>query len=108
MQRIGMTWRVDPQHWEAYKEIHLNPWPELLEAIQDVGISNYSIFAFGRRVFAYLEYDGDDDVQNALDRLSQTEIKKKWDEEVTVWVLPQAEDGNPIQFLELEQIFYCP
>lgn len=108
MQRIGMTWRVDPQHWDAYKEIHLNPWPELLEAIQEAGIHNYSIFAFGTRVFAYMEYEGQDDIQDALERLSQTDTKKKWDEEVTVWVLPDAQEGVPIQFLELEPIFYCP
>lgn len=103
-----MTWRVDPEHWEEYKEIHLNPWPELLEALREVGIRNYNIFAFGTRVFAYMEYDGDADVQVAMDRLQQTDIKKKWDEEVTIWVLPEAKEGMPIQFLELERIFYCP
>lgn len=108
MQRVGMTWRVDPEHWEEYKEIHLNPWPELVEAIQEVGIRNYNIFAFGTRVFAYLEYDGDEDAQTAMDRLQQTDIKKKWDEEVTIWVLPEAEEGTPIQFLELDRIFYTP
>lgn len=107
MKRVGMTWRVDPEHWEAYKQIHLNPWPELLQAIQDVGIHNYSIFAFGHRVFAYLEIDGEDPLQ-AFDILAKTEIKKKWDEEVTIWVLPEAEDGGGAQFLELERIFYCP
>jgi L-rhamnose mutarotase len=102
-----MTWQVDPVHWEEYRRIHLNPWPELLEEIQAVGIHNYSIFAFGTRVFAYMEIDGDDPLE-ALDRLAQTEIKKRWDQEVTVWVLPEAEEGTGIQFLELEPIFYCP
>jgi L-rhamnose mutarotase len=106
MQRVGMTWRVNPEHWEAYKAIHLNPWPELLEAIQDAGIQNYSVFAFGTRVFAYMEVDGD--VATALDILTQTDVKQRWDREVTVWVLPEAEDGTGIQFMELEQIFYCP
>lgn len=108
MQRVGMTWRVAPEHWEEYKEIHLNPWPKLIEAIQEVGIRNYNIFAFGTRVFAYMEYDGDEDVQTAMDRLQETDIKKKWDEEVTIWVLPEAEEGAGIQFLELERIFYSP
>jgi len=107
MKRVGMTWRVDPAHWEAYRQIHLNPWPELLKEIQAVGIHNYSIFAFGTRVFAYMEIEGDDPL-DALNRLAQTEIKKHWDEEVTVWVLPEAEEGKGIQFMELEPIFYCP
>ena len=37
MRRIGMTWQVDPRKWEPYKEIHLNPWPELIEALQASG-----------------------------------------------------------------------
>ena len=107
MKRVGMTWRVQPEHWDAYKAIHLNPWPELIAAIQAVGIHNYSIFAFGTRVFAYMEVDGDD-VYAALTELAQTEIKQKWDEEVTAWVMPEAEEGTGIQFMELEPIFFCP
>ncbi len=107
MKRVGMTWRVDPAHWEEYKAIHLNPWPELMEAIQEVGIHNYNIFAFGTRVFAYMEIEGDDPYA-ALNVLEQTDIKKKWDEEVTVWVMPQAAEGSDIQFMELEPIFFCP
>jgi L-rhamnose mutarotase len=113
MKRVGMTWRVKPAHWEEYKQIHLNPWPELIQAIQEVGIHNYSIFAFpqkdstqGIRVFAYLEVEGDD-VYEALNTLAKTGVKKKWDEEVGIWVSPEAEEGSGVQFMELETIFYC-
>ena len=107
MKRVGMTWQVNPADWEAYRAIHLDPWPELLTAIQEAGIHNYSIYAFGTRVFAYMEIDGDDPYE-ALGRLAQTEIKKKWDAEVTVCVAPQAQEGTGLQFMELERIFYCP
>lgn len=106
MKRVSLTWRVDPAHWDEYKEIHLNPWPELIEAIQAVGIHNYSIFAMGTRMFAYLEVDGND-VYQALGRLGETEVMKKWNEEVGAWVLPEAEEGSGIQFMELDHIFYC-
>jgi L-rhamnose mutarotase len=106
MQRVGMTWQVDPAHWDAYKAIHLNPWPELIEAIQAHGIHNYSIFAFGTRVFAYMEVD-DGNVQDALARLSATEIKQRWDAEVTTFVMPEAVEGSSIQFMQLEPIFFC-
>jgi L-rhamnose mutarotase len=107
MQRLGMTWQVDPTHWEAYRAVHLNPWPELVAALQAAGMHNYSIFAFGTRVFAYLEIDGDD-ADAALAAVERTDIKKKWNAEVTAWVLPEAADGAGIQFLPLERIFYCP
>lgn len=107
MQRIGMTWNVSPEHWDAYKAIHLNPWPELITAIQAAGIHNYSIFAFGTRVFAYMEIEGED-VYAALNAVAQTDIKRKWDAEVTTWVMPEAVDGTGIQFMQLEPIFFCP
>jgi len=113
MKRVGMTWKIDPEYWDEYKDIHLNPWPELLTAIQEVGIHNYSIYALpegpkgGRRVFAYMEVDSDD-VYAALNTLAETDIKKKWDAEVTAWVRPEAVEGGGIQFMELERIFYCP
>jgi L-rhamnose mutarotase len=114
MKRIGMTWQVDPAHWAAYKDIHLNPWPALLDAIRAVGIHNYSIFAFpdapaaarAARVFAYMEIDGDDALET-FNALAQTEIKKRWDAEVTAWVLPEAVEGSGVQFMPLEPIFYC-
>ena len=107
MQRIGMTWRVDPEHWEEYRQIHLKPWPELITAIQEVGIHNYNIFAFGTRLFSYMEFDGDD-LDAAMAKLTRTDVKKRWDAEVTVWVEPAAEDGSGVQFMELERVFYCP
>lgn len=107
MKQIGMTWRVDPEHWEEYKAIHLSPWPELIRAIQECGVHNYSIFALGTRLFAYMEYDGDD-LGAALAALEQTEVKKRWNAEVTVWVEPEAADGAGVQFMELERVFYCP
>ena len=105
MKRVGMTWRVYSEHLEPYTDIHLNPWPELLRAIQDVGIHNYSIFALGTRMFAYMEVDGD--VGAALTKLGETDVYKRWAVEVNPWVMPTAIDGSDIQFLEIEQIFYC-
>jgi L-rhamnose mutarotase len=107
MKRVGMTWRVDPAHWEEYKDIHLNPWPELLQTFAEHGVHNFNCFAFGTRIFAYLEIEGDD-VHQILGKVAETPVKKKWDEEVTVQVLPEAEDGSGIQFMELERIFYSP
>ena len=107
MKKVGMTWRVDPDKWDGYKAIHLNPWPELLQTFSEYGVHNFNCFAFGTQVFAYLEIEGDD-VYEALGKVAQTEVKKKWDAEVTVDVLPEAENGSGVQFMELERIFYSP
>jgi L-rhamnose mutarotase len=102
MRRVGMTWRVAPEHWEEYRQIHLNPWPELITAIQQAGIHNYNIFAFGTRLFAYMEFDGDD-LDAALAVLSKTDVKQRWDAEATIstprwrlWSKPRSRSsGTP-------------
>jgi len=63
--------------------------------------------ATDRRVFAYLEIEGDN-LNQVLDALAQTDVKEKWDKQVTIWVMPNATEGSGIQFMELERIFYCP
>jgi L-rhamnose mutarotase len=107
MKQVGMTWRVAAEHWEEYRQIHLNPWPELIAAIQEVGIRNYSIWSFGTRLFSYFEFHGDD-LDAALAALACTDVKKRWDADVTVWVEPEAADGAAVQFMTLERVFYCP
>lgn len=99
-----MTWQDDPQQWGPYKEIHLNAWPELIEAMQAAGIHIYNIFAIGIRVFAYLEVGDDNSLANAL----KSAVLDKWNEKVLPWVLPEAKEGSSIQFKELERTFFCP
>lgn len=108
MKRVGLTWRADPDNWEFYRDIHINPWPDLIPEFQKVGIHNFSVWAFGTRLFGYLEIPDDEDVYDLLGKVGETDIKIKWDEEVTVHVLSEAEEGTNIQFLELEEIFYVP
>ncbi len=103
MTRLGLTWQVDPEKWDEYKDIHLNPWPELIETLQSAGIHNYNIFALGTRVFAYLELDDDE----AMANIQETEVMHRWNEKVLPWVLPEAVEGSGVQFMELERIFYC-
>jgi L-rhamnose mutarotase len=111
MKKIGMTWDVKPEHWEEYRDIHLNAaeeWPELLEAFAQHGVHNFNCFAFGYRIFAYLEIRDEDEVYDVLEKVAQTPIKKKWDVKVMPWLKPKAAEESDVQFLEIERIFYSP
>ena len=110
MNKIGMTWDVKPEHWEEYKEIHLNAadeWPELLEMFASKGVHNFQCFVFKYRIFAYMEIESDD-VYKVLQECADTEIKKKWDKKVMPWLKPEASDDTDQTFLEIERIFYSP
>ena len=78
MQRIGFTFKIKPEMKNEYKKAHDKVWPELVKAIKDLEISNYSIFfKEDGTLFAYLEIEGD--YGRAMAELSKLEISQKWE-----------------------------
>ena len=61
MKRFGQLIGLRPEVLEEYKRYHAAVWPEILDAIREAGIRNYSIFHFDGKLFAYFEYTGPDD-----------------------------------------------
>lgn len=51
---------LKPEKVQDYKDLHADPWPELLELIDRCNIHHYSISLKGNQVFTYYEYTGDD------------------------------------------------
>jgi L-rhamnose mutarotase len=62
MQRMAQVIRVKPEAIPEYKRIHAAVWPEILQAIREANIRNYSIFLQEPEnvLFAYWEYHGTD------------------------------------------------
>jgi L-rhamnose mutarotase len=62
MQRMGRAVRLKPEVIAEYKRIHRAVWPEILQAIADCDIRNYTIFLQEPEnvLFAYWEYHGAD------------------------------------------------
>jgi L-rhamnose mutarotase len=60
MQRVAMVIDVKPEHLDAYKRLHAEPWPEVLATLQRANIRNYSIFLKDHTLFSYFEYHGTD------------------------------------------------
>ena len=52
MQHFGLTIDLadDPDLIAQYKAYHANPWPEPLQGLGDVGITDMKIFLLGQRV----------------------------------------------------------
>lgn len=44
MQRICFVLHVRPEKIEEYRERHASVWPSILEALQNAGWKNYSLF----------------------------------------------------------------
>ena len=51
MARVAFRLRLKPTAIAEYDESHRHVWPELLEKLREVGISDYSIFRRGQDLF---------------------------------------------------------
>ena len=56
-ERGAFVLRVKPDRIDDYVEAHRAVWPDMLQALRDAGIRNYSIFRDGTQVFGYFEAD---------------------------------------------------
>jgi len=57
-QRSAFVLRVKPERIDEYVVAHAAVWPEMLQALRDAGIRNYSIFRDGNQVFGYFDGHG--------------------------------------------------
>ena len=98
-QRSAFVLRVKPERIDEYVIAHAAVWPEMLQALRDAGIRNYSIFRDGNQVFGYFEAD---DLDAAGAYLARQDVVTRW-QDAMADLLEQrvADEGAP----QLEQIF---
>jgi L-rhamnose mutarotase len=67
---------------EAYREIHKNPWNEMLEAIASADVSELLIWNYKNLSIIYYECE---DINEVYERLGKLDVVKKWNETVVPW-----------------------
>ena len=79
MQRMGMMIGIEPDHIDEYKRLHADCWPEILQALGEAHIRNYSIFLRQPEnvLFSYFEYHGDD-FDADTKRIAELDVMKRW------------------------------
>ncbi|MFO0807421.1 MAG: L-rhamnose mutarotase [Gemmataceae bacterium] len=81
MMRIGRVVRIDVAKADEYRRYHDEIWPEILAALREAGIRNYSIFLKDDMLFSYYEYIGPPEELDA--RLKQAaaapRMREWWD-----------------------------
>lgn len=84
---------VRPGYEDEYKRRHQEIWPEMVEALKDAGIRNYSIFRHGLTLFGYFETD---DLKNTIEKLGKSDVNARWGE----WMGPimRVESDPSTQF----------
>src|SRR5918997_5963510 len=68
---------VRPGYEDEYKRRHDEIWPEMLVALKEAGIRNYSIFRHGLTLFGYFETN---DLEKTQEYLAESETNRRWSE----------------------------
>jgi L-rhamnose mutarotase len=98
-QRVAFVLRVRPDRIEEYVAAHAEVWPEMLEALRNAGIRNYSIFRDGNQVFGYFETD---DAAAAGSYMAAQEVSHRWQDAMADLLEERVPDAGPPM---LEEIF---
>ena len=80
MPRYCLLGHVDPARLAEYKDRHRAVWPELLEALEEAGWRNYSLFL--RTDGLLIGYVEADDLAAAQAAMATTEVNARWQAEM--------------------------
>ena len=77
MAQYAWILEVRPGYEEEYVRRHQEIWPEMVGALREAGIRNYSIFRHGLTLFGYFETD---DIEKTQEYLANSETNQRWSE----------------------------
>src|SRR5579884_1367745 len=104
MERVCFLLQVRRDRLAEYKERHRQVWPEMLAALSDAGWRNYSLFLRDDGLLVgYLETD---DFEEAVRRMAQTDVNRRWQEEMQPFFENLAGRRPDEGLLRLEEIFH--
>ena len=98
-QRAAFVLHVNADRIDDYVEAHRNVWPEMLQALRDAGIRNYTIFRRGNEMFGYFESD---DLAAAGEHMAAQEVNTRWQDAMAGLLEERVPDKGPPA---LEEVF---
>jgi L-rhamnose mutarotase len=98
-QRAAFVLRVRPDKVDEYVAAHRNVWPEMLAALREAGIRNYTIFRNGNEMFGYFESD---DLDVSGRSMAAQEVNARWQDAMAELLAERVPDPGPPL---LEEVF---
>ena len=105
MKRYGQIIKVRPEKLDYYKELHANPWPDVLNMISECNIRNYTIYLKGEYLFAYFEYIGDD-FQEDMAKMAADPTTQRWWDECIPCQQPLDDRAEGEWWTNMEEVFH--
>lgn len=103
MKRYGNVIKVKPERLDYYKQLHAKPWPEVIKAINECNVRNFSIYYKEGFLFSYYEYIGDD---YTADMKKLSELTKEWLKETDPCQVPVESAKEGEWWSEMEEVFH--
>jgi len=97
-QRSAFVLRVRPDKIDEYVEAHRNVWPEMLAALREAGIQNYSIFRHGNEMFGYFESE---DLEAAGAYMQTQDVNTRWQDAMAGLLEQRVPDHGPAPLPEV-------
>ena len=107
MKRFGQLIGLRPEARAKYERIHAAVWPEILDAIREAGIRNYSIFHFDGKLFAYYEYVGPEDEYAArMAELARAPRMREWWDITDAMQIPVEGRAPGAWWTDMKEVFH--
>jgi L-rhamnose mutarotase len=103
MPRYAFKLRIRPDAVDAYEREHQRVWPELLQKLKEVGVSDYSIFRRGQDLFLTLRVDNFDQAWDDLDR---DPVNQRWQEFMSKLFEPVLDQQPGERFAMMKEVFH--
>lgn len=101
MERVAFTMRLLPGAETEYRERHAHVWPEMLQALKDGGVSDYSIYLLDDRligIFDVVDFDA------FRAHMAAQEVNDRWQADMARLIDPCTDPATGFH-RRLEEIF---
>jgi L-rhamnose mutarotase len=103
MPRYAFQLRIRPEAIEQYELEHRRVWPELLQKLKQVGISDYFIFRRGQDLFLTFCADNFD---RAWDELDRDPVNQRWQAFMGSLFEPIPDQKPGERFAMMKEVFH--
>jgi L-rhamnose mutarotase len=103
MPRYAYKLRIKSDAIEEYDREHKRVWPELLDKLKEVGISDYSVFRRGQDLTLVMRTEN---LDSALDELDKDPVNQRWQEFMGRLFEPVPDKKPGERFAMLKEVFY--
>ena len=101
VERVAFTMRLLPGAEAEYRERHAHVWPEMLGALKDAGVSNYSIYQLDDRLIGIFDVE---DFDRFRAHMAAQEVNDRWQADMARLIDPCTDPATGFH-LRLDEVF---